>query len=95
MARVQTFFGDDHDIQGGDGAWGVQAETLAQNAFNAVSGDGIADLFTDGHAESPCSVPILARQDEQEKELAVIAAARIEAGRKLPSRPEPLRRRKA
>ncbi len=93
--RIKAFFGDNHDIQCGDGVGGAKPETLAQDPLDAVSDDGIADFLTDGHAESPGSVPIQARPDEQEESLAMIAAARIEAGRELSSRPEPVRRRKA
>ncbi len=38
---------------------------------------------------------VLARQNEQEERLAVVTAARLVAGRELPSRPEPVRRMEA
>ncbi len=93
--RIEVFFGDGHDIQSGNGFRSAKAEALAQDAFDAVSDDGIADFFADGHAEAPGVFALPARQGEQEESLAMVAAARLEAGRELSSRPEPVRRRKA
>lgn len=93
--RNEAFFGDDHDVQSGNGFRSAKAEALAQDAFDAVPDDGIADFFADGHAESPGVLAFHARQGEQEESLAMVAAARFEAGRELSSRPEPVRRRKA
>jgi hypothetical protein len=91
----EAFFGDDHDIQGGDGLGRTKAKTFAQDAFDAIANHGIADFFADGHAEAPGGVPVLARQGEQQKGFAMIAATGLEAGREFPLRPNPVRRGEA
>jgi hypothetical protein len=94
-AGIEAFFGNNHDIQTGDGRLGAHPEAFAQDSLDTVANHGIADFFADGHAEPPGGVPVLARQDEQKEAFAMVAAARFKADRILPLRPNPERRRKA
>jgi hypothetical protein len=92
---IEIFFGDDHDVHGGNRPGRGQAQALAQHALDPVADHGVADLPADGHAQTPEGVSIRARQDEQKEILSMIAAARLEAGREFPLLPKPMRRRKA
>lgn len=94
-AGIEIFLGDDHDVQGGNDVGRGQTQAFAQYAFDPVTRHGVADLFADGHAQTPGGVPVRARQDEQKEKLAMVAAARFEAGREFLLLPEPMRRRKA
>jgi hypothetical protein len=91
---IEAFFGHNHNVQAGDDLGRVQPKALAQDTLDAITGNGIADFFADGHTEPPGRVRIRSRQDEEQESLAMIAAACREAGREFPSRPEPVRRRK-
>jgi hypothetical protein len=91
-AGIEIFLGDDHDVHGGNDQGRIQPKTLPQHAFDAIADNGIADLFSDGHAQAPRRVPIRARENEDKEIFPMIAAARFEAGRELPVLPEPVRR---
>ena len=93
-ARVEAFLGNNNDVQAGHGLGGAQTETFAHHPLDAVTRDGVADFFADGHAKPPGRVRLRSRQDKEQESLAMVTAARLEAGREFPTRPEPVRRRK-
>ena len=92
---IERFFGDDHDIQGGNGLGRAQPKAFAQHAFDTVARDGIADFFADGHAQPPGGVPFRTRPDEQKEVPAMKAAACLEAGREFLLSSEPVCRGEA
>ena len=57
--------GNDIDIKSIRGRISVQSKTFANNAFDPVSGYGIADLFGYGNAKTGCGESILPGNEEE------------------------------
>jgi len=90
---IETFFGHNHDVQGGNGRRSDQPHTFAQYALDPIANHGVPDFFADGQAQTPRGVRLRTRQDKQKENFPVIPAARLKAGREFLLSPEPARRR--